>query len=133
MATMKLCYKQNVLGVTLILLATLSMSGCSEEFAAVQEFCEKTEVATQERADINTGEWFGNFYKIGNLNAEAAGAYKSGELWVDKDTEIVYIAFQGSSSVGGYSYSDMLCPYYAPNGLPYRWNFEERRLVEIAR
>lgn len=55
-------------------------------------------------------------------------------LWYDSTTRIVYF-WNGSMTYGSYS-ATTPSPYYAPNGLPYKYNpetniFEEINLSEV--
>lgn len=46
-------------------------------------------------------------------------------LYYDSATRIVYLYFSGNA------YQGFLSPYYAPNGLPYRYNPEKNTFEEI--
>lgn len=49
-------------------------------------------------------------------------------LYYDKNTNIVYI---WNGVLNACDYSTVPCPYYAPNGLPYKYNPETKSLEEI--
>lgn len=51
-------------------------------------------------------------------------------LYYDKKTKVVYIIFCEKTYQVGYGY---MSPYYAPNGLPYFYDVESGKLVEIER
>lgn len=48
-------------------------------------------------------------------------------LYYDVNTKIVYFIFKTHSGYSGYGY---MSPYYASNGLPYRYDVEKQELVE---
>lgn len=49
-------------------------------------------------------------------------------LYYDSNTKIVYFMFNEYSGYVGYGY---MSPYYAPNGLPYRYDANNQTLIEI--
>ena len=49
-------------------------------------------------------------------------------LFYDGDTKIVYIVYRERAGNGGYGF---MSPYYAPNGLPYRYDANNQTLIEI--
>ncbi len=81
----------------------LSLVGCSSETVQVNV----------SNSDSLSSNQFGIFIDIGN------------DLVYDSATRIVYIE---GRTYGGY---DVHCPYYAPNGLPYRYNTETNTFEEI--
>ena len=52
------------------------------------------------------------------------------DLYYDTNTKIVYILFNEYAGSSGYGY---MSPYYAPNGLPYVYNIQNKNLEEIVR
>ena len=69
----------------------------------------------------NSGELSGNI--LGKQSFVEIG----GRLYYDSTTRIVYMV---SGSNTGYE-SKTYCPYYAPNGLPYRYNPKTNTFEEI--
>lgn len=51
-------------------------------------------------------------------------------LYYDEQTKIVYVMLDRASGYCGYGY---MSAYYAPNGLPYLYDVESGKLVEIER
>lgn len=49
-------------------------------------------------------------------------------LYYDSNTKIVYFMFNEHLGNQGYGY---MSPYYAPNGLPYRYDANSQTLIEI--
>ncbi len=49
-------------------------------------------------------------------------------LYYDPDTKVVYYMFNECTGYQGYGY---MSPYYAPNGYPYLYDANNRKLVEI--
>ena len=49
-------------------------------------------------------------------------------LYYDSNTKIVYFIFNEYLSYQGYGY---MSPYYASNGLPYRYDANNQTLIEI--
>lgn len=49
-------------------------------------------------------------------------------LYYDSNTKIVYLVFNEYLGNQGYGY---MSPYYAPNGLPYRYDANNQTLIEI--
>lgn len=82
---------------------TFSLVGCSSESVQVN-------VSNSENISSNQ---FAQFIDIGNNSV------------YDSATRIVYI--EDSTFHGNYVH----CPYYAPNGLPYKYNTETNTLEEI--
>lgn len=80
-----------------------SLVGCGEETTV--------QVNVSNNDNISSNE-FGNFIKIGN------------HLVYDEATRIVYL-------LNDYAYEWSYTPYYAPNGLPYRYNPETNTFEEI--
>ena len=95
--------------ITTLLLTTLL-------FSSVVTGCESETVVTvnvenkEELHDTTFGK--DALVKIGN------------GLWYDTTTRIVYLYFASS-------HQGFLSPYYAPNGLPYRYNPETNTFEEI--
>lgn len=54
------------------------------------------------------------------------------DLYYSQDTRVVYIIVQAKAG-GGYSATSagFMSPYYAPNGLPYLYDIDRQKLVEI--
>lgn len=50
------------------------------------------------------------------------------DLYYDKDTKIVYIIFNEAAGNTGYGY---MSPYYSGKGIPYRYDIESKKIVEI--
>ena len=95
--------KRKLLAMVFSCFIALSLVGCSAEPVHVN-------VSNSESVHSNQ---FGEFVKIGN------------NLYYDSATRIVYIK--------NYTYMDnyVYTPYYAPNGLPYRYNPEINTFEEI--
>lgn len=50
------------------------------------------------------------------------------DLYYDKDTKIVYIIFNEAAGNTGYGY---MSPYYSGKGIPYIYDIESKKIVEI--
>lgn len=97
--------KRNLLILLTAILLSCSLSGCeSETVVAVN-------VENEENLHNTT---FGKsaFVKIGN------------DLYYDSATRIVWLKNNNS-------YGHIYIPYYAPNGLPYKYNLETNTFEEI--
>lgn len=98
--------------ITLLLVTlTFGLTGCSEE---------KKEIIT-----INIEET-----SAINHNVVGTGALKEigGNLYYDVTTGIVYF---WNGALGYYNHATTPSPYYAPNGLPYKYNPATNTLEEI--
>lgn len=95
---------KRILLITLICIFIFSLVGCSNP--------EVVQVNVSNTEDLSSNQ-FGNFIKIGD------------DLVYDSATNIVYRA--------NYTYmgNNVYIPYYAPNGLPYKYNPETNTLEEI--
>lgn len=51
------------------------------------------------------------------------------DLYYDPETQIVYYIRQKGAGYARYGY---MSPYYAPNGLPYKYDTDTQTLVEIS-
>lgn len=61
-------------------------------------------------------------------NAGFVAITSEDHLFYDNDTKIVYILYRKRAGNGGYGF---MSPYYAPNGLPYRYDANNQTLIEI--
>ena len=100
--------KKNILVVVAFVFG-FSLVGCSE-----------TETS---RVNVQNGDELSDSI----LGIEAFVKIDTG-LYYDSTTGIVYI---GNGRNGAYE-SKTYCPYYAPNGLPYKYNSETNTLEEIS-
>lgn len=100
---------KKILVLTIVLTLLLSMNACSES---------KPIIVNMENSDelSNTVIGTGSLINIG------------GGLWYDSSTRVVYW-WNGYLSGGNYSVTPS--PYYAPNGLPYRYNPETNTFETI--
>ena len=107
--------KKKLLVICLICIVVFSMVGCSAEQNIVV-----VDVANKEAL---TGTTLGTaaLIKIGN------------GLWYDSSTRIVYWWNEklGSDSIDAWRCDTTPSPYYAPNGLPYRYNPQTNTFEEI--
>lgn len=100
---------------TACLIAALTLTGCSEK----------------KSVNVNVG----NDSSIsGNVLGKSALREIGDGLWYDTTTRIVYWwnGNLGTSFVNKYQSDTTPSPYYAPNGLPYRYNPETNTFEEIA-
>ncbi len=102
--------KKGIMAALVCLATALTLTGCNET---------KSVNANVESNNTSIGKVFGTsaLIEIGD------------RLWYDTTTRIVYW-WNGSLSNYGYS-NTTPSPYYAPNGLPYRYNPETNTLEEI--
>lgn len=100
--------KRNILVVLMIAMFLPFVSGCEREVVTVNMGTDDNETVSKEAGTD-------------------ALIRISGTLYYDPMTKIVYI-WNGSS---GGQYATMLSPYYAPNGLPYKYNVESNSFEEI--
>ena len=84
---------------------TFSLVGCGEETTL--------SVNVENKTELNS-----------DMLGEDALVYIGGELYYDSATRIVYMKHQNS-------YGSSYIAYYAPNGLPYRYNPETNTFEEI--
>ena len=98
---------RNILILIAALLLFCSLTGCGSEV-----------VVNVENTENINGNNFGKYALVGIGNG----------LYYDSTTRIVYW-WNGHMSVVDYSISPS--PYYAPNGLPYRYNPETNTFEEI--
>lgn len=96
--------KKKLLAITLSCILALSLLGCGA--------IEPVQVNVSNSESISSSQ-FGTFVSIGN------------NLVYDPATKIVYI--KNTTNASRYAYT----PYYAPNGLPYRYNPETNTFEEI--
>ena len=98
--------KKNLLILCVTVVTLFSFSGCS---------CSQPVQANVSNSENINGTSFGKdvLTEIGN------------GLYYDSTTRIVYLMFY---KTGGYGY---MSPYYAPNGLPYKYNPETNTFEEI--
>lgn len=100
--------KKKLLGIFIVCMLIFSLVGCSEETTL-----------------------YVNVEENGNLNNNTLGERSLIELGkglvYDSATKIVYMEIGEET---GYK-SKTYCPYYAPNGLPFRYNTETNTLIEI--
>ena len=94
--------KRKLLAIISSCIIVLSLIGCGVEPVQVNVY----------NGDSISSNQFGTFVAIGN------------NLVYDPATRIVYI-------INRNSYGDSYTPYYAPNGLPYRYNPETNTFEEI--
>ena len=94
--------KRKLLAMVFSCFVAMSLVGCTSEPVHVN-------VSNSESISSNQ---FGEFVKIGH------------DLYYDSATRIVYI-------YNGNTYGSSYTPYYAPNGLPYRYNPETNTFEEI--
>jgi len=102
--------KRNLLILLTILLFSFTLAGCESETVAVN---------VENSENIN-GTAFGRSVMV---------AIGDG-LWYDSTTKIVYW-WNGSLFQSCADFSTTPSPYYAPNGLPYRYNPETNTFEEI--
>lgn len=76
------------------------------------------EIATQSEASVEIETPLVNPPKFEKL---------ARHLYYDTDTMVVYLGFSVDHKAAYRGY----CPYYAPNGLPYKYNKETKALEEI--
>ena len=98
-----------VMGLLLVAAIVTSLSGCGSG---------KTIIVNTNSEEVISGSTFGidSLIKIGN------------GLWYDSATRVVYIW----NGYFGASYGAAIpSPYYAPNGLPYKYNPETNMFEEI--
>ena len=100
--------KKKVLLAVLFTTTLLTLTSCSKVNTSVN-------ISSDENAIKQVG--IGQFKKIGE-----------GFLYYDVTTNIVYL-WNGMINVAYYSTTPS--PYYAPNGLPYKYNPEANTLEEI--
>lgn len=91
----------------------VGLIGCMLTFSLVGCSSEQSVSVNVSNSDNISSNQFGKFVDIGN------------DLVYDSATRIVYIE--------DYTYYGNMvhCPYYAPNGLPYRYNPETNTFEEI--
>lgn len=99
--------KKKILITILFCVFVITLVGCSSETA------ESVQVNVSNSESISSNQ-FGKFIEIGN------------NLVYDSATRIVYI---DNYTYGYQTY--VYTPYYAPNGLPYRYNPEANTFEEI--
>ena len=97
--------KRKLLAMVFSCFIAMSLVGCGGEPNVVQ-------VNVSNSESISSSQ-FGEFVRIGD------------KLYYDTATRIVYVKY--------YTYSghNVFMPYYAPNGLPYRYNPETNTFEEI--
>lgn len=70
--------------------------------------------------------------RVGSKNYETTSGLIAitgqNNLYYDGNTKIVYFIFNECLANQGYGY---MSPYYAPNGLPYRYDSNNQTLIEI--
>jgi hypothetical protein len=101
---------KKILAITLSCLTILSLVGCGVKAAAVS-------VNVENKNNLSNGVF-------GKSALVEIGDY----LWYDSTTRIVY---WWNSSLDGWRADTTPTPYYAPNGLPYRYNPETNTFEEI--
>lgn len=94
--------RKKLMAIILSCILVFSLIGCGAE---------TVQVNVSNNNDLHDTQ-FQSFVKIG------------GDLYYDSATRIVY-----SKNYSGYG--TVFVPYYAPNGLPYRYNLETNTLEEI--
>lgn len=100
---------KKTLVLTIVLFLLFSLSACSESEPIIVNMENSDELS-------NTVIGTGSLIEIG------------GGLWYDSTTRVVY---WWNGFLGGTNYSATPSPYYAPNGLPYRYNPETNTFETI--
>lgn len=107
--------KKKLLAICLVCIIVFSLVGCSAEESVI--------VVDAENKEVLSGTTFGidALIKIGN------------GLWYDSSTRIVYWWNEnlGTDHVDAWRCDTTPSPYYAPNGLPYRYNPQTNTFEEI--
>ena len=86
---------------------------------------EDTESYTEELSDEDYSTYYSKIFQKGFSNIGTIGDNNQTQLIYDVDTKIVYMLSKG------YHDYPSLCPYYAPNGLPYKYDSSTNSLVMI--
>lgn len=101
--------KKRILAALICVIATLTLTGCSETKSV--------------NVNVENNTISGNVFGISALIEIGDG------LWYDTTTRIVYW-WNGTFTRNAYA-SAAPTPYYAPNGLPYKYNPETNTFEEI--
>lgn len=120
---------KKTLAMFLIGCMTLSMVACGSDTAS-NTVVTATEVETTDNSGIENTET-NALQGIRNLKQIPVTTFPQPltYLWYDTVTQIVYL---WNGNIGNYS-ATIPSPYYAPNGLPYKYNPETNTLEEIER
>lgn len=113
-----------VLLVIAVFIFMFALHSCNADPGYTYDY-EDTESYTEDLSDEDYSTYYSEISQRGFSNIGTVGDNNKTQLIYDVDTKIVYML-----SKGYYDYPS-LCPYYAPNGLPYKYDSSTNSLVMI--